>query len=483
MGTKYYDFTYIDEPDHRKRNLVPETSKFLDEIDEALHGIGTKAGVSTLESSVSNNSVTIIGKDSAGSEITSTTFEIEGGGSSDVNSIAPLKVDSAPTVNGDGGSFAAGPGAVATETDNVAIGANATAAGGGVVIGESAVGAWGATAVGRQSNGEGQRSVAIGIESHAGGGSVAIGYQAGTGDAHEKSITIGEASKTAGDYSVTIGAINAEGGEGSVLIAGGDAKTASAAAHSVIAATNTQSGTVTVVGENNVAIGCASYNYQLEATGNQCVAIGAGAQAISADAQVAIGERAKTDSMADAGVAIGLQATCNGAETVALGKSAIADGTNSVAVGASSYAGGSYEFAVGASGVERKITHVKLPTNSTDAATKGYVDGLAPGRASLVSKFNGVTMGALPIWGDGSLRSAGWVMTNTTSDAVTVDGLVATVSSAIKDSDGNRRAVIIGSGVENAVLVYGDGVNVALRDAITIAANSSVYLLIVDEVF
>lgn len=482
MGTKYYDFTYIDEPGHRTRNLVPETSRFLDQIDEALHGIGTEAGVSTLESSVSNNSVTITGKDSAGSEITSTTFEIEGGGS-DVNSVAPLKVDTAPTVNGDAGSFAAGPGAATTETDNVAIGANAKACGGGVTIGESAAGAWGATVVGRQANGEGQRAVAVGIESHAGGGSVAIGYQAGTGDAHEKSITIGEASKTTGDYSVTVGAFNAEGGEGTVLVAAGDAKTASAASHSVIAACNTQSGTVTVAGENNVVIGCASYNYSLEATGSQCVAIGAGAQAVSADSQVAIGERAKTDSMANAGVAIGMQATCNGAETVALGKSAIADGTNSVAVGASSYAGGSYEFAVGASGVERKITHVKLPTSSTDAATKGYVDGLAPARASLVSKFDGVTMGALPVWGSGELRSAAWAITNTTGETVTIDGLIATVASAIKDSEGNRRAVIIGTGVENAVLVSGGGINVALRDALVIPANSSVFLLIVDEVF
>lgn len=77
MGTKYYDFTYINEPEHQRIELVPETSRFLDQIDEALHAIsGEVDGIASLDSVVDGENVKIRGLDSAGGVLSEVTIKI-----------------------------------------------------------------------------------------------------------------------------------------------------------------------------------------------------------------------------------------------------------------------------------------------------------------------------------------------------------------------------------------------------------------------
>lgn len=77
-------------------------------------------------------------------------------------------------------------------------------------------------------------------------------------------------------------------------------------------------------------------------------------------------------------IAIGDFAQAVDSGCVSFGTSAYASGQNAVAIGNGSEASAANEFSVGnTTGITRRITNVADPTNATDAATKGYVDGLA----------------------------------------------------------------------------------------------------------
>ncbi len=619
MGTKNYDFHYIDEPEHRRRDLVPETGRFLDEIDEALAGEARKH-VATLENTTTSSSVTITGKNTAGEEITSTTFKISGGGGggadpaecvktlentadtanesvtvtgknvdgeeitsttfkipgkkyvstiestttkegdtvtiigkntdgeeitnttieikggTEVNSIAPTKVETAAaavnetafvagngasggwysTVLGagasdDGNSVAIGYGAAVQAgavgigkgvktakgtvaiganahndgTDSVAIGTGAAGVGGDVALGSGAATAWGAVGIGRGVKANGQRSVAIGIDAHSGGGNVVIGYGAGGSTEYEKTVAIGHQVTAGGEYAVVIAPESTKGAPRSVCFAAGNGKDFSGTTDSVVMGTNTSSGTFTVSGSRNVALGCAGYNYPFDCTGSNSVALGYGARSISADGQVTVGDRAKCESLADAGVAIGQQATANGVATVAIGKQAIADGTNSVAVGSSSYAGGSNEFAVGASGAERKIVNVKTPTSSTDAATKGYVDGLAPALCAVTkaAAFANLNPNPLPVWGNGSVRSANWALSNDGSSELTITAGTVFATPAVTLKEAAVPVYVLGSGADAVGKLTVNSSGLVFGNDVTIPAGSAVIVALASEEF
>lgn len=117
------------------------------------------------------------------------------------------------------------------------------------------------------------------------------------------------------------------------------------------------------------------------ATGTNAIAFGAEAKA-SARNSIAIGYRANqaASTVGDESVAIGYDVG-NGYRTgdrsVSIGYGAAAMYENSVAIGSYALATDSYVFTVGddSMGLLRRVTAVGTPTKSTDAATKGYVDG------------------------------------------------------------------------------------------------------------
>ena len=72
--------------------------------------------------------------------------------------------------------------------------------------------------------------------------------------------------------------------------------------------------------------------------------------------------------------AVGDNSSASASGTVAIGTYANAAYISSVALGHASVASESYQVSVGQADNLRKISFVKTPTASTDAATKGYVD-------------------------------------------------------------------------------------------------------------
>lgn len=110
-----------------------------------------------------------------------------GRGGTQINSIAPLTVDTAPTA-GDADSVAIGRRASASAGGYVAIGDNAQATG-------STSGGYGSVAVGQNASAR-DRGVAIGRRSRSDSFSVAIGFQAETGG-NTQSVVIGHDSTAA----------------------------------------------------------------------------------------------------------------------------------------------------------------------------------------------------------------------------------------------------------------------------------------------
>lgn len=384
MGTKNYNFQYINEPEHRRTDLVPETSKFLDQIDDALHGVSTEKGVSALESAVSGGTVTITGKDKAGATLTETEFKVSGGsydlptasadtlggvkigdnlsitsdgvlsasggGSADINSVAPLKVDTAAISTYDPGCVAIGneaaaygarwePGGTAvgsgaeavrsvSGTGSVAYGYEAKASNSNTTAlgGSAAASAAGSTAVGSGANSAGGNALALGYKAAASGiGSIAIGPESKANT--EGTIVIGAGcTGPSGGYRSTIISKGLDSAPSAAIVvtAGYTAKKdLSGAGNSVLLVTSSGSGGYDAASTESVSIGNSDYSKPFRSTANYGVCIGTGAQT-------------GTTTYADtANVAIGLSArTVNGSENikqaVAIGDKALADEANTV---------------------------------------------------------------------------------------------------------------------------------------------------------
>lgn len=127
----------------------------------------------------------------------------------------------------------------------------------------------------------------------------------------------------------------------------------------------------TAIGSNSLApgSGAVAIGIDSKACGQGSISIGGGANRTEtiADNTICIGAEVNVDTDSDHNVAIGDQA-------------GIGNGvTNSVAIGANSTCTDNMEFSVGNSTIKRRITHVIDPVNESDAATKGYVDGVSGG--------------------------------------------------------------------------------------------------------
>jgi trimeric autotransporter adhesin len=465
MGTKNYNFQYINEPEHRRTDLVPETCKFLDQIDDALHGVSAEKGVSALESAVSGDTVTITGKDKAGATLTETEFKVSGGsadlpiasadtlggvkigdnlsitadgvlsatagGSADINSIAPLKVATAPQAENADTALAIGNGAVAknlgSSSKATAVGANAVAdfdtGSGNVALGCGAAAAhYHTTAIGGGSAATNEGATALGHEAQASGaGSLVLGC--GAVASAKNAIAIGESASAASEQSVIIGqyckgpssgyrstiiAPNLTGAPSAAIVmtAGYIPNPAlSDAQNSVILTTSGSAGGYDANSKRSVSIGNSEYSAPFRSTANYGVCIGHGAQTGST-------------TYADTGnVAIGSQAvTVNGSDNikqaVAIGDNALADEDNTVSFGNKSRT--------------PRIVRVGDPVSVTDAATKNYVDN-THGKLTVSSVTSNVAWSGLPVWTDGTnalWRSGIVKVTNSGTDAVSYDALI-----------------------------------------------------------
>lgn len=229
MGTTHYNFTEISNTD--ALDVAGDLDKNLEEIDSAIYGVEKKADAAAVdaasakataveakataeevkEAAVSgigasfdtgSRELTIIGLNSDGNEKTRANVTVPGGGSADVNVIAPLVVETAAVSGGEkaiaigdaaeaAGGFSVVVGnyakAYTIETadhdDGTAIGTSAKTYGSSVVaIGSGARAGEGSTqqqtnstAIGATTR-AGRNSTAIGANSNAADDAVAIGY-------------------------------------------------------------------------------------------------------------------------------------------------------------------------------------------------------------------------------------------------------------------------------------------------------------------
>ncbi|NOT71232.1 MAG: hypothetical protein HOP09_08125 [Hyphomicrobium sp.] len=293
------------------------------------------------------------------------------------------------------------PGAVASGKDALAGGKNALASGDqAVALGNGAKAtATSATALGDNAQSTAADSTALGQNTLASGlKSTATGYGA---------TASGDRAIASGNGAVASGLSSSAYGDGA-----------------------------TATGAKSIALGSGA-----KATASSATALGDNAQATAADA-TALGQNATASGIRS--TATGFGATASGASSTAMGDGAKATGKNSVALGAGSTDGGQANVvSVGAAGAERKITNVaagtvakgstdaingdqfwaatqksvavsrvasnalqrsggtmdgdinmgghaitgvKGPVNDTDAANKGYVDGVAVGLKSSINK-------------------------------------------------------------------------------------------------
>lgn len=127
--------------------------------------------------------------------------------------------------------------------------------------------------------------------------------------------------------------------------------------------------------EESVAIGSGS-----NATGDQTVCVGGGCAAQGnlntaiGNAAVAMGGGGNTVVGADAAIGVGARSVSIGARSLVSG-----DVDFAVALGAKSVANDDKTVSMGNDEFTRRIVNVTDPINPTDAATKGYVDGVSGG--------------------------------------------------------------------------------------------------------
>jgi len=302
-------------------------------------------------------------------------------------------------------------GATAT-TDNVALGPNTTAYGGG------------ATALGSGSSATGANSLALGAGATATNGSdLALGYLAQASGGN--STALGGNTKASGGNATAVGSGSSANGSGSVAVgykqtaygagavALGDPSYASGAgvftggANNIANSDGTMSATVAnattgavAIGNSNTAIGQGSV-----ALGNSSTAGAAGA-----GGSIAIGDTAS--AAVNKGVALGSGATAKNANDVALGSGSVTAAPNPTA--SASINGTTYSFAgatptsvvsVGAGGAERQIANVaagRLTATSTDAVNGSQLYSTNAAVTALGTNVNALGTATASNFGGGS---------------------------------------------------------------------------------
>lgn len=273
------------------------------------------------------------------------------------------------TASGDQ-SVALGNGAKATATSTTAVGDNAAAtAEDATALGQNTVASgkastasgFGATASGDNALASGSNAQATGVGATAlGNGAVALADSAtALGDNAQAtaadSTALGQNSLASGAKSTATG--YGATATGTNAIASGNGSVASGLSSSAFG-----DGAI-ASGDKSIALGSGS-----KATASSATALGDNAQAIAADS-TALGQNAMASGVRS--TASGFGATASGASSTAMGDGAKATGKNSVALGAGSTDGGEANVvSVGAPGSERKITNVAAGTvakGSTDA--------------------------------------------------------------------------------------------------------------------
>ena len=317
----------------------------------------------------------------------------------------------------------ANDGNVGTSLENTAIGPNANAStySGGSGVWATAVGAnstatgYASTASGDYSTASGYGSAASGSSSTAvgagsmavGAGSTASGYASTASGVQSAasgtdSTALGHSAASSGTNSVALGANSTDGGEANVVSVGSAGQTrritnVTAGVNPTDAVNVSQlQGAVS----GNIAVNNTSGYANPSATGNDSMAVGAGAVASAANS-LAVGSNARatgtnaiaigSGALATGSVAVGTGATASnggsafgdfstatGTASAAVGQGATSTGANSVAIGSNSTDGGQANVvSVGSAGNERRITNVAPGVNSTDAVNVSQLGSLS----------------------------------------------------------------------------------------------------------
>jgi len=293
------------------------------------------------------------------------------------------------------GSFAtSGPNAVA-------VGAFSVSEESGVAIGHTGFSEQASVAIGPNSKAltDNGPSVAVGADTEADGAAVAVGY-----GAEAKAVN-----------SVSVGFVSFVGaeelGKGGSVAVGYNARVEDSACGTAIGTQSQVNGTYGVAisggrhvgtfGDSCVAI-CST---SIEITGDRAVAIMVagggppGEDGVSIGSSTGIGTAAigigkGGYATAPGAIAIGDTASSHQLESVAIGARAnVAGGANSVALGADSLNDSSDQVSFGNTTLKRRVSRVAEPTQTDDAATKGYVDSVlipeAPQDGEIYARQNG----------------------------------------------------------------------------------------------
>ena len=265
--------------------------------------------------------------------------------------IAPkrVKTSAAVTVSNDT-PVAVGLSAVASADYATAFGMEAVASGNG------------ALAIGRATKSSGFRSVAIG------GGATA---------AFDHSYAIGSSAVTTKPHELSLGAID-DSTRTEVTHVLNPTAPSSAATKEYVDGINAISPTRLQNPPSSSGTSCIAFGQKAVSTGAGSVALGV--NSIAENEGVAIGDEAVSKGY---GVALGHSAVANFASSSAIGERATTSKINEVSVGRAA--------TETLSEIVRELTHVALPTESSSAATKGYVDDLVAS-ANMVRGSNSITV-------------------------------------------------------------------------------------------
>ncbi len=276
-------------------------------------------------------------------------------------------------------STAISHGATSSSTGSIAIGISASASTiTAIALGaESNASGERALAIGGRADASGQYSIAQGLVAIASGtNTIATGYSANASGTN--SIATGYLATAAGANSVALGANTKAGADSTVAI--GNTSNASAAG-SVVIGTNTVStgnfGLAIGYGANVVGTGSLALGNNAKTGGQQAVAIGMLSNAATSSA--VIGYSAKSIA---SGVALGESANAGATYAVSIGRSSKASGVGSLATGYKANASGIGAIAQGENSVASADTSIALG----GAAIASLVDSVAIGAASLTQE-------------------------------------------------------------------------------------------------